>query len=282
MSFAEFRDVQLAQINAFVQSGHMADYLTPFLVNLVVAGLIYIVGSWVIRKLLSLLQRIMRKKSADAALSNFVFTLLSLVLKFILIILVLEQIGINTTSLLALLGAAGLAIGLAVKDSLSNFASGVMLIMMKPFKAGDYIEVAGTAGIVEKVSIISTVLLSTDNKEIIVPNAQIYEGTITNYSARSTRRIDISIAITYQANLQQAKAVIARIIETDERTLKLPAPIIVVSDLSTNGVVLLVRVWVERPHYWEYRWHLFEQIKLQFDQHGIDISPARHEVKVQN
>lgn len=281
MSMSDLKDIELSQVMSFLQSGHVADYLTPLLVNLLVAGVIYVVGSWVIRKLLSLMQGVMRKKNTDAALRGFVFTVLALVLKFILIILILEQVGINTTSLLALLGAAGLAVGLAVKDSLANFASGVMLIILKPFKAGEYIEVAGVAGTVEKVSIFSTVLLSVDNKKLIIPNAQIYQGTITNYSARGTRRNDMSFAITYGSDLQKAKEIIRALIQADSRAFTDPAPVIVVTDLSANGVSLSIRVWVNGADYWAFRWQLLEQIKLNFDQQGIEISPLRHEVKIQ-
>src|SRR5690554_346672 len=281
MSMNDLKEMELSQVMSFLQSGHVADYLTPFLVNLLVAGLIYVVGSWAIRKLLSVIQGIMRKKNTDAALSSFVFTVLSVVLKFILIIVILEQLGVNTTSLLALLGAAGLAVGLAIKDSLSNFASGVMLIILRPFKAGDYIEAAGVGGSVERVSIFSTILITVDNKELIIPNAQIYQGTITNYSVRGTRRNDISLAITYDSDLEKAKGIIRDLISADERAFTDPAPVIVVTDLSTNGVSLSIRIWVNGADYWAFRWQLLERIKLRFDKQGIEISPLRHEVKMQ-
>lgn len=281
MSMNDLKEMELSQVMSFLQSGHVADYLTPFLVNLLIAGVIYVVGSWVIRKLMSVMSGIMRKKNTDAALSGFVFTVLSVVLKFILLIVILEQMGVNTTSLLALLGAAGLAVGLAVKDSLSNFASGVMLIILKPFKAGDYVEVAGVGGSVERVSIFSTILLSVDNKELIIPNAQIYQGTITNYSVRGTRRNDMSFAITYGSDLEKAKDIIFELIRSDDRAFTTPEPVIAVTDLSANGVSLSIRVWVNGADYWAFRWQLLERIKLRFDKQGIEISPLRHEVKMQ-
>ncbi len=196
----------------------------------------------------------------------------------------LDHLGLQTTSLLAIFGAAGLAVGLALKDSLSNFSSGVMLILFRPFKVGDFIEAAGTAGVVEEVRIFSTMIRSGDNRQIIIPNGQIYGGTIVNVSAKPTRRIDLVFGIGYGDDIKKAKQIIAEVIAADERILKDPAPGIALGELGDSSVDINVRPWVNTPDYWPVRADLLENVKLAFDANGISIPfPQRdvhlHEVK---
>lgn len=270
----------LTAIQEFLQSGHVMEQLMPFLLNVAIAALIYVVGSWVARKLVKVILRVMELRGTDAALNGFTRAVLGTVFRFVLLILMLEQVGINTTSLLALLGAAGLAVGLALKDSLSNFASGVMLILLKPFKVGDFIEAAGIAGVVDKVSVFNTVLVTGDNKEIIVPNAQIYQGTITNYSARALRRIDLIVGISYDDNIKKAKDLILQVIVGDERYLTEPEPVVAVAELADSSVNLVVRAWVKTPEYWPLRWHLLEQIKATLDDNGVTIPFPQRDVHI--
>jgi small conductance mechanosensitive channel len=178
---------------------------------------------------------------------------------------------VDTTSLIALLAAAGLAVGLAMKDSLQNFAAGVMLIIFRPFTAGDFVEAGGTAGVVETISIFSTIMRTGDNREVIVPNGAIYNGTITNYSARETRRIDMVFGIGYDDDIRKVKQLLGDILAADERVLKEPAAQVVVGELANSSVNFHVRPWVKSGDYWDVRFDLTERIKLAFDDNGISI-----------
>jgi small conductance mechanosensitive channel len=207
----------------------------------------------------------------DPALRGFLSAILSTVFTFVISLVAVEQLGVNTTSLLALLGAAGLAVGLALKDSLSNFAAGVMLILFKPFKIGDFVEAGGVAGEVEKIEVFNTIFTSGDNKEIIVPNSQIYGGTITNYSARPTRRIDLIVGVSYDDDLKKSQDLILAVLAADERILKDPAPVVAVNELGESSVNFVVRPWVASGDYWAVRWAVIEAIKNTFDSNGITI-----------
>lgn len=253
------------------------EQLGEFVLNLVIASLIYIVGSLLLRYFLRLVQRLLTKKSHDVTVNGFIELVLHIGLKFVLLVLVLAQLGINTNSLLALLGAAGLAVGLAVKDSLSNFASGVMLIALKPFKVGEYIEAASSAGTVEKISLFSTILITGDNKKVIVPNAQIYRGTITNYSAMPRRRLDVHIDLHHDSCLASAKALLLEAAQAEARVLEEPKAIVVVTDITELGVKLMCRVWVKTSDYWKVKWALLEAFKLTLDEHDIELAKQRIE-----
>lgn len=250
----------------------------PFAVNLILALVIYLAGSWLARRLVSLTRTLMKKRQLDEALAEFIGSILSVLLTFVVALIALEQVGIDTTSLLALLGAAGLAVGLALKDSLSNFAAGVMLILFKPFKIGDFVEAGGIAGIVERISIFSTQLRTGDNRQIIVPNAGIYGDVITNFSAKTTRRIDLVIGISYDDNIKQARDIIQQILDQEERILADPEPVIVVGELGDSSVNLWVRPWVKTADYWPVHWQLLETIKTTFDEQGISIPFPQRDV----
>jgi len=250
----------------------------PFAVNLILALVIYLAGSWLARRLVSLTRTLMKKRQLDEALAEFIGSILSVLLTFVVALIALEQVGIDTTSLLALLGAAGLAVGLALKDSLSNFAAGVMLILFKPFKIGDFVEAGGIAGIVERISIFSTQLRTGDNRQIIVPNAGIYGDVITNFSAKATRRIDLVIGISYDDNIKQARDIIQQILDQEELILADPEPVIVVGELGDSSVNLWVRPWVKTADYWPVHWQLLETIKTTFDEQGISIPFPQRDV----
>lgn len=254
----------------------------PYLGKLAVAIIIFWVGRWISKRLVALLDRLMRGRQVDETLRNFIGTILSVILTFVVALVALEHLGVNTTSLLALLGAAGLAVGLALKDSLSNFAAGVMLMVQQPFKAGDYIDTAGIDGTVESVSIFSTTLRTADNKSIIVPNNQIYSGTITNYSARARRRVDLVIGIGYSDNIKQARDVIMSIIAEDARILTDPQPAVVLGELGDSSVNLFIRPWVKTDDYWNVKFELLEQIKDAFDQQGISIPFPQRDIHLYN
>ncbi|WP_096084720.1 mechanosensitive ion channel family protein [Agaribacterium haliotis] len=266
------------QAEAFFADGSWIEALIPFFTNVGIAIVVYIVGIWIVNRFLALVDKAMSLKKFDQALQHFVHAVLSMALKFVVVLVALDIVGIPTTSLLAVLGAAGLAIGLALKDSLSNFASGVMLIVFKPFRLGDFVEAGGTAGVVEKITVFNTIFRSPDNKEIIVPNAQIYGGTIVNVSAKPTRRVDLVMGISYDDDMKKARQLMLEVIEADERVLKEPEPVIAVDELADSSVNFVVRPWCKTPDYWAVKWDLTEAIKEKFDNNGITIPYPQQDV----
>ncbi len=246
-------------------------YVIPWAINIALAIAIFIVGKIVVNILVNVFRKIMGKSKMDDMLVEFIASIIKAILLLFVVIAALDQLGVDTTSLIALLGAAGLAVGLALQNSLSNFAAGVMLIVFRPFKAGDFVEVAGTAGIVEVINIFSSTLRTGDNKEVIIPNGSIYGGTITNYSARDTRRIDMVFGIGYDDDIKKAKDIMQSIVDADERILAEPAPVIAVSELADSSVNFVVRPWVNTGDYWAVLWDVTEKVKLEFDANGISI-----------
>ena len=265
-------------IRNWLNDGYWADNLMALGGNIIVAVLIYVVGKWLSNRLVHLIDKVMVKRQVDDVLRQFISGILGTLFTFIVALIALEKVGVDTTSLLALLGAAGLAIGLALKDSLSNFASGVMLIMFKPFNAGDFVEAGGSSGVVEKIGMFTTQMRTGDNREINVPNANIYSGTIVNYSAKPTRRIDLVIGIGYEDDLKKARDILQRVIDAEPLVLKDPAAVIAVSELADSSVNFVVRPWVKSGDYWVVRWQLIEQIKLSFDAEGISIPYPQQDV----
>jgi len=256
------------------------EYAVPWLVNITLALLVFVLGRWIARLLAGVAGRLMERAGLDAMLSGFVCSILNALLLLMVIIAALDQLGVDTTSFIALIGAAGLAVGLALQGSLQNFASGVLLIIFRPFKVGDFIEAAGVSGVVEEIGIFSTRMKTGDNREIIVPNGSIYAGTITNNSARDTRRIDLVFGIGYDDDLKQAKGIIQRLVEADERILSEPKPLIAVAELADASVNFVVRPWVKSGDYWAVRFSLIENVKLAFDKAGISIPYPQMDVHV--
>jgi small conductance mechanosensitive channel len=253
-------------------------YLIPWAINLTMALVIFVLGRWLAKGISRLVKRLMKKAGVEEILISFIGNMLYFALLVVVVIAALDQLGVNTSSVLAIFAAAGLAVGLALKDSLSNFAAGVMLVLFKPFKAGDYIEAAGTGGVVEKLRIFSTVMRTGDNREITVPNSQIYGGTIVNFSARDTRRIDLTFGIGYGDDIRQAKNLIEAAMSEDERILKDPEPAILLMELADSSVNLAVRPWVNAAEYWDVRSDLLERVKTKFDTNGITIPFPQRDV----
>ncbi|MBT8129968.1 MAG: mechanosensitive ion channel [Gammaproteobacteria bacterium] len=246
-------------------------YVIPWGLNILFALLIFIVGKYLVGVITRLVKKLMEKAHMDKILVNFIGSIIKTVLLLFVVIAALDQLGVNTTSLIALIGAAGLAIGLALQGSLQNLASGVMLIVFRPFTDGDFVEAGGTMGVVEEIGIFTTKMRTGDNKEVIVPNGQIFGGIITNYSKRDTRRVDMVFGIGYGDDILKAKEVITGIVEADERILKDPAPLIAVGELADSSVNFNVRPWVKSADYWSVYFDLNEKIKLAFDMNGISI-----------
>jgi len=251
--------------------GEHHDLIFSYITNVVIAMLIIIVGLYLARLLSGLLGKMMIKKGIDNTIVDFISTIVRYALIIITLIAGVSHLGIQTASFIAVLGAAGLAIGLALKGALSNFAAGILLIALRPFKAGNYIEAAGTAGTVESIQIFNCILRTGDNKHIVVPNAAILKGNIVNVSRKSTRRIDLIIRVSYQSDLKHVKQVLEAVVLTNEKVLKEPGLLIAVSELAESSVNFVVRPWVVTADYWPVRFALTESIKNALDSAEIKI-----------
>jgi small conductance mechanosensitive channel len=270
------------QIEKLLDPELINTYLIPWGIRIALAIAIFIIGRWVARAVVRFTKRMMGKAQLEDMLVSFLGNILYMALLLVVVIAALDQLGIQTTSLLAVFGAAGLAIGLALKDSLANFSSGVMLIIFRPFKVGDFIEAAGQAGVVEEVRIFNTIMKTGDNREIIIPNSHIYSGPIINVSARPTRRIDLVFGIGYEDDILKAKQLIEAAFAADERILKDPAPAVAMAELADSSVNFNVRPWVKTGDYWAVRADLLERIKLSFDANGISIPYPQQDVHMHN
>jgi len=246
-------------------------YVIPWGIKIVFALVIFIVGRIVVGWLVSAVEKFMRKRGMDEVLVRFLSSIMRWVLLLFVVIAALSQLGVDTTSLIALLGAAGLAIGLALQGSLSNFAAGVMLIIFRPFTKGDFVEAAGASGVVDSINIFTTTMTTPDNKEVVVPNGAILSNNITNYSARPTRRVDMVFGISYDDDIRKAKQILEDIVNSDERVLKDPAPVVALGELADSSVNFLVRPWVNSADYWALLWDTTEAVKQRFDAEGISI-----------
>lgn len=258
----------------------MDTYIIPWGINIVMAIVIYIIGKMIVGVLVNVLGKIMTRSKYDDMLIDFVKAIARAVLMLFVIIASLDQLGVDTTSLAAILAAAGLAIGLSLQGSLQNFAAGVMLLVFKPFKAGDFIDAGGATGVVKSISIFTTVMTTGDNKEIIVPNGSIYGGNITNFSAKDTRRVDMVVGIGYDSDLKKAKEILNEMVAADERILKDPAPTVAVAELADSSVNFVVRPWVASGDYWGVKFDFNEAVKLRFDAEGISIPFPQMDVHV--
>ncbi len=246
-------------------------YVLPWTINIVMALAIFLLGKFIVKMLVRLAKKLMVKAKVDNILVNFIASIINSILLLFVVIAALDQLGVETMSLIALIGAAGLAVGLALQGTLQNLASGVMLIIFRPFNDGDFVEAAGVSGIVEQIGIFTTTMRTGDNREIIIPNGEIFGGTITNYSKRSTRRVDMVFGIGYDDDIKKAKDIISRILDEDERILKDPAPTVALSELADSSVNFNVRPWCKTEEYWNVHSDTHEKIKLAFDAEGISI-----------
>lgn len=269
-------------IDTITSTDWLHTYALPWGFNLLFAIGIFILGRWVAHGLIALSRRLLGRAGLDEILVNFVTSILHGLLLVVVLIAALDRLGVDTTSMVALIGAAGLAIGLALQDSLKNFAAGVMLIVFRPFRAGDFVEAGGTQGVVEKINIFSSTFRTPDNREIIVPNGAIYSGVITNYSARGTRRIDLLFSIGYEDDIRQARSVIEGVLAADTRLLADPAPFIGVAELAAHSVDLHVRPWVSTADYFATMCDLKEKVKLAFDENGITIPYPQMDIHPRN
>lgn len=240
-------------------------------IQAVIALVIFLLGGRIAKFCAGLTEKAFAKKNVDRAVGSFVSSIVYAIVFMATILMALSQIGIETTSFIAILGAAGLAVGLALQGSLSNFASGVLIILLRPFKSGDFIEAGGKMGSVDKIEIFSTELRTPDNKVIIMPNSSIMSGPIVNFSREKTRRIDLVIGVGYDADLRKAKEVLKSVLDQESRILKDPAYNVSVSELADSSVNFIVRPWVNSGDYWPTYWSLIENIKIALDDADITI-----------
>ncbi|NQV16036.1 mechanosensitive ion channel [bacterium] len=246
-------------------------YFSDYAWNILGALLIFLVGKWLARKLTSLLGKLLKRQNVDETLIRFLDNISYYALMIVVLMATADRLGIDTTSFLAIFGAAGLAVALALKDSLGNFASGVMLVFFRPFKIGDTVNAGGVTGTVENITVFNTIFLTPDNKRVIVPNGQITNDIITNINANPTRRLDLVFGIGYEDDISKAKEIFKRSLDVDSRVLRDPAPLIAVSELADSSVNIFVRPWVKTEDYWSVNYDLTESIKLALDEAGISI-----------
>lgn len=269
-------NVKIEQMQILAEK--LIEWLTLYGLKALAAIAIFVFGRWIAMLLRNFLRRMMQKSHLEETLISFVCSLCYNVLIVFIIIAALGQLGIQTASVVAVLGAAGLAVGLALQGSLSNFAAGLLMVIFKPFKVDDYIEAAGTAGIVESIGIFSTELRAVDGKKIIVPNNKITADTITNYSAKPTRRLNVIASASYSDDIDKVRKVLEKIIEEDDRILPDPKPMVVVAELGNNGINFALRSWVKTSDYWNVLFSLNEKIKKNFDAEGITIPFQQQDV----
>ncbi|MGI9219952.1 MAG: mechanosensitive ion channel family protein [Woeseiaceae bacterium] len=249
-----------------------------FAISLVKAIAIFYFGKLLVGLIVRTLRKVMLTQEIEDTLENFILTLLRMILMVIVFIAAVSALGIQTTSFVAILGAAGLAIGLALQGSLSNFASGVLIVLFKPYRIGDFVEAAGISGVVEEVEILTTVFKTPDNKRIIVPNGQVMGSIITNYSANPTRRVDMVVGVSYEDDLDKVRATLEELIAADDRILDDPPHKIAVSELADSSVNFMVRPWVNTDDYWPVMLDMTEAIKKRFDQEGISFPFPQQDV----
>lgn len=248
--------------------------------NILIALAIFYVGRMIINIVVRGLRKVMQRQEVEKTLETFVCNLVRMALLVVVAIAAIGALGVETTSFIAIFGAAGLAVGLALQGSLSNFAAGVLIVLFRPYRVGNFIEAAGIAGTVEQVQILTTILKTPDNKQIIVPNSQIMDSIITNYSAKDTRRVELVIGVSYDDNLDKVRETIQELVDADERILKDPECVIAVSALADSSVNFTVRPWVATEHVWPVTFDLTEAVKKRFDEVGISFPFPQQDVHV--
>jgi small conductance mechanosensitive channel len=278
---AEITEALPKSINEFSQVWvQIQDIMAVWGLKVIAALAIFIVGRWVARLVRRTVKRMMEKTSVDPIIVGFTSSIVYIALLAFVVVAALGQLGIQTTSFIAILGAAGLAVGLALQGSLANFAAGFLLIVFRPFKVGDFVEAAGVAGVVDAIHIFTTTFRTGDNKTIIIPNAKLSGDNIINYSAQTTRRVDMTVGVSYDADLMQVKQVLNDIISKDERIHADPAPLVAVAELGDSSVNLVVRVWVNTADYWGVMFDTTETVKNRFDAEGIGLPFPQRDIHI--
>lgn len=271
----------MEQLDAFENYvNRFLERVIDFIPDLIGALLLLVIGWWLIKFVLKYVRKIFQKRQTDKALENFIITILNWGMKIMLFIMVITQIGIQTTSLIAALGAAGLAVGLALQGSLSNFAGGVLIILLKPFRLGDWIEVNGVSGSVKEITLFYTKLNTFGNQLAVLPNGELSNENIINYSGEGIRRDNITIRITYSSDIKKAREILLNLMKEQEGIMKDPAPAVVVGDLTESSVNLSVRFWAANENFWECHWFTLEQAPKRLGEAGVEIALPQREIRV--
>lgn len=265
--------------------GDLIDTLVRFGLKLLVALLIFIIGRWIIKKVRALLNRLFEKRQTDAAMASFIMSLISIMLTIMLIVTTIGTIGIDTTSIAALLTGGGVAIGLALNGTVQNFAGGLMILTFKPFRSGDFIEAQGHSGTVSEVNITTTKLTTTDNRVIIIPNGILSNDVINNYSSRKVRRLDLTIGVEYGSSSEETKKILHQLIKEDKRCMTIEGgapedPFIALSALNDSSVEFTIRIWVKSADYWATKFDMTEKIYNELPKHGIKFPFPRLDVNI--
>jgi small conductance mechanosensitive channel len=261
----------MEEINNFISNANLVDLLTTGVINLVIAAIIFLVGKWFANMAQKSLEKLLRKRSVDEVLVDFLGNITFALVIIVAVVAAFDTLGIPATSFIAIIGAAGLAIGLALKDSLSNFASGVMLVLFRPFTKGDFIDAGGVTGTVDEIRLVATTLTTPDNKLITVPNAMMYTSAITNYSARETRRLDMVFGVGYDDDLKVAAGVLKKICNEHPKVMSEPATGIFIANLGDSSVDIAVRPWVKGEDYWGVKAEILETAKVELEAAGCNI-----------
>jgi len=268
--------------NIKIWSSDIYDLVITYGLKILYAVIVLLVGLWVIKVITRSIHNLMDKKAIDASLRPFLKSIVSMTLKVVLLITVLGIVGVEMTSFIAILGAAGLAVGLALSGTLQNFAGGVIILMFKPFKVGDFVEVQDYMGVVKEIQIFSTIIITVDNRVVIIPNGGLSTGSLINYSALPTRRVDLTFGIGYSDDIDKTKALIHRLADEHELVLNSPATFIAISELADSSVNFTVRLWVKTADYWTVYFDMIEKVKKAFDKEGISIPFPQRDVHVHN
>jgi small conductance mechanosensitive channel len=258
-------------IKDFLANSNIMELATEWALNLVIAIVIFVVGKWIAHRVQDTLEKILRMRKVDEVLVDFLGTISSVLIIVIAVVAAFDTLGIPATSFMAIIGAAGLAIGLALKDSLSNFASGVMLVMFRPFTKGDFIDAGGITGTVDEIHLVSTLLTTPDNKAVIVPNALMYTSAITNFSAKDTRRVDMVIGVGYNDDLKVVADILKKVCGDHPLVLKDPGTKIFINNLGDSAVDFVVRPWVKSEDYWTVLANILETAKVELEAAGCNI-----------
>lgn len=264
--------------NFNISPDDLISIVTTYGPKLLAAIVTLVIGLWIVKLIVRGVGKGLDKSSVDTALKSFLKSLVSILLKVMVYITALGMLGIEMTSFIAVLGAAGLAVGLALQGSLANFAGGVLILFFKPFKVGDFIERGSESGTVERIDILHTVLNTPNNQTIVIPNGQLANSPVKNYSTKDTRRADFAVGIGYNDDVKKAREVILRVLNEDERTLKEPEPIVVLTNLGDSSLDLSARAWTQTSEYWGFFWDNMEKIKEELDKAGIEIPYPQRDV----
>ncbi|MBZ9627006.1 mechanosensitive ion channel [Psychroflexus sp. CAK57W] len=269
-------DISIDSVGELANS--FLDKIISYLPSVIAALVILVLGFWIIKLIIGRIRKVMEKREVDPGVRGFTLSILGIILKILLFIIVITKLGVETTSFAAILAAAGLAIGLALQGSLSNFAGGVLIILLKPFRVGDFIDAQGESGTVEEITIFYTYLTTFNNQRVVIPNGQLSNNKVTNYSFEPLRKNSMTVGISYDSDIKKAREVLLNIVNSDERTLKDPEPVVFVAGLGDNSVNLSLRFWAKREDYWGLHFETMEKLKIELEDAGVSFPFPQRDV----